>query len=345
MFDQFIRELRRLEQPVSVPIEMPLDDKGYFDRKCPHRDCKSDFKVLFEDWREKVPEEQATCPKCGERAEPSEFNTPWQQDYIQDFAKAYMSERLNDAFRRAARRTPTKRIGGGLFGINMSVSYKAGRVPVVLPPAAAQTLRQDFTCDQCACRYSTLGAGYFCPACGANSPLKDFDRTIDMARKTAAGLPALMQAVASMHDLDTAADFGKQLLEDQVENLVSAFQRGVESLFERLPNASAFKRDANLFQRLSDGSAAWKTVTGKAYEDHLSTNEIECLQIMIHRRHKIGHCQGMVDSKYVQQSGDQAYAIGQRLVIAEGDVLRLATVLEKLLAGLKSVVRERGGSL
>ena len=54
MFHEFIRELWRLEQRVSVPIDMPLDEKGYFDRRCPHQECHSEFKVLFEDWREKV---------------------------------------------------------------------------------------------------------------------------------------------------------------------------------------------------------------------------------------------------------------------------------------------------
>ncbi len=65
---------------------------------------------------------------------------------------------------------------------------------------------------------------------------------------------------------------------------------------------------------------------------------MDLLKKMLHRRHKIGHCQGMVDSKYVQQSGDSAYAVGQRLVTARHHVLGLADVLEKLIAGLISIV-------
>ena len=51
MFDEFIRELDQLglSQGVKVPIDLPLDDKGYFDRKCPHVECRADFKVLFDD--------------------------------------------------------------------------------------------------------------------------------------------------------------------------------------------------------------------------------------------------------------------------------------------------------
>jgi hypothetical protein len=338
MFDEFIRELKRLEQPVSVPIDLPLDDKGYFDRRCSHTECQSEFKVLFDDWRVKVPDDFAFCPKCGERAEPSDFNTPWQQEYIEEFAHAYMSQRLNEAFGRAARRTRPKSFGGGLINMQMSVSYKAGHVPVVLPPSAADALRQDLTCETCGCRYSTIGAGYFCPACGHNSPLKDFERTIEMARKTVEGLAAIKQAMEGLHDPDTAANFEQQLLEDQIENLVTAFQRGTEALFARLPNASSFKRDANLFQRLSDGSALWKSAVGTGYDDILDAGEMASLQIMIHRRHKFGHCQGIVDAKYVQQSGDGSYVAGQRLVTNDHHVLRLANVLEKLMRGLTTLV-------
>jgi hypothetical protein len=71
--------------------------------------------VLFEDWREKVPDEFAVCPKCGQKSDPSNFNAPWQQQYINDFAHAYMLQRLNDAFSQAARRTRTRRTKRGLL--------------------------------------------------------------------------------------------------------------------------------------------------------------------------------------------------------------------------------------
>ena len=82
---------------------------------------------------------------------------------------------------------------------------------MVLPPSAAEALRQDLTCDACSCRYSTIGAGFFCPACGQNSPLKDVEGTIEMARKTIEALPTLSEALGKMHDADIAANFEQQL--------------------------------------------------------------------------------------------------------------------------------------
>src|SRR5438128_1630992 len=102
MFEEFSRELSRLKlnQGVRVPIDFPLDEKGYLDRACPHNDCRTQFKVMFEDWRDKVPDETACCPKCGERNEPTAFNCGWQKKYIADFAKAYVAKQVGQAFSR-----------------------------------------------------------------------------------------------------------------------------------------------------------------------------------------------------------------------------------------------------
>ena len=103
MFDDLISEIQNLKmvQPggIRIEIDMPLDDKGYFDRACPIRSCKCNFKVLFVDWREKVPNECAYCPKCGGSATPEEFNTQWQETYIQEIANEYARNAVNDVRR------------------------------------------------------------------------------------------------------------------------------------------------------------------------------------------------------------------------------------------------------
>ena len=101
MFDEIMRELRRLEKPVSVPIDMPLDDKGYYDRKCPHSECGADFKVLFDDWKEKVPDEFGVCPKCGKNQSRQTSILLGNKSTSRTSRDAYMSRQLNDALRTA----------------------------------------------------------------------------------------------------------------------------------------------------------------------------------------------------------------------------------------------------
>ena len=45
MFDELLRELRRFETPQQIPVSMPSDDEGYFDRECPSPECLFQFKV------------------------------------------------------------------------------------------------------------------------------------------------------------------------------------------------------------------------------------------------------------------------------------------------------------
>lgn len=109
-------------------------------------------------------------------------------------------------------------------------------------------------------------------------------------------------------------------------------------MFERLPNAASFARNHNLFQRVADGSAIWQKAAGSGYDAFLSKDDLDELQRMVQRRHKIGHCQGMVDDRYVKASGDSTYEAGQRLVTTRQHVLGLAATLEKLVAGLMTLV-------
>jgi len=84
MFDDLIRRLDRIPKSQLIPIQIRLDDDGYLDRRYTAEECGAAFKVLFTDWREKVPVEQAWCAICGEVEDPQEFNTPDQERQIRD---------------------------------------------------------------------------------------------------------------------------------------------------------------------------------------------------------------------------------------------------------------------
>lgn len=338
MFDKLIREIRKLEQPRTISVQVALDDKGYYDRVCPSEKCGGYFKVLFDDWKEKVRDECVFCPFCRHEADSGEWNTVEQQRYLEAAAHAEMSRLLNGALSRAVRSTPPKRFGGGLLNFSMSLSYRPGHVPPVFPASAREELRQDFTCEACGCRYASLGASFFCPACGCNSAVSCFDKTLETVRKTVAALPAMQAAVAGTADADTAKDAVRQVLEDQFPRLIGAFERLNEALFEKLPNASQFAKRGSVFQRLDDASAMWQEASGKCYSDFVSAAELNRLKLLFERRHVLSHRQGIVDQKYIDRSGDRGYAMGQRLVVRDGDVLELVGLLGKLAAGLRSLV-------
>ncbi len=74
MFGELERRLEELGRGVRVSIQIPLDEKGYIDRKCPAEECKTEFKVQSDDWQAKVRDEVVFCPICRHQAAGTEWN-------------------------------------------------------------------------------------------------------------------------------------------------------------------------------------------------------------------------------------------------------------------------------
>jgi hypothetical protein len=338
MFDNILRELEKIKQgggTISVPVQIPIDNDGYFDRRCPSDACQSDFKILFEDWRNKVSDAQVFCPICREEAEAVDWNTPDQLEYIQRVAVNQISGIIDNALSQDARDFNRRQPPGF---IKISMAYKCGAPTLVVPISAAEELRQQFNCEKCECRYSSLGAAFFCPACGHNSAESTFEQTLETVRKSLAVLPAIRVAVKAASDADAARNTEREILENSMGRIIGAFQRVVETLFDRTPGAATTRRRRNVFQNLPESSALWRTATGKGYEDLLTSIEMADLLRLIQQRHLLSHSEGIIDQDYVNKSGDKTYAVGQRLVIQETTIIRAAYLVSKLVAELKKLV-------
>jgi len=338
MLDEFIEEMENFPNRVEFTMQVNLDDKGYYDRLCPKRECGGAFKVLFDDWRDKVREEKVFCPFCRHEAESTQWHTPAQREHIETAAVAKATEMLNEALGRASDRSRPERIDAGLFNLTISSSYTPKDIPEVIPATATAELRQEFKCEVCGCRYASLGASFFCPACGHNSAKSCFDSTLETVRKTVHAVEVLRSTLEATADADTARDATRQLLEDQFGRLVGAFERLNEALFDSHPNAGQAQKKGNVFQRIGDGSQLWQQVSGKCYNDFLDSSEIERLKLLFQRRHILSHKQGFVDQAYIDKSQDNSYGIGQRLIVRDADVLELVDLIAKLASGLRSLV-------
>lgn len=333
MFDDFQRALRSLEGGVEIPISIPLDDDGYFDRVCPSGSCRHEFKVLFDDWKAKVSNVRAYCPLCRHETDPTHFNTPELDTHIADVAQAYAVGLIDQAMTDAARAFNRSQPRDGF--ITMSTSYRPGTAPVVFSVAAADAMRQKFTCEVCSCRYASIGAAFFCPACGHNSARTTFDQTVEVVRKQIAALESIRSTIAAQFDEDAAQNFVREMLESSIGRLVSAFQRLAEALFDELPNRAQFNPRRNVFQNIADSSDLWEQAGIGRYEHALDSNDFRDIVVLFQRRHVLEHREGIVDQAYIDKSSDCSYAPGQRLVITKRDVERLIDLTAKLASHLR----------
>lgn len=332
MFDDVIRKLRQLERGVQVSVQLELDDNGYLDRVCPSRECATHFKVLFDDWRHIVRDEEVFCPLCRHDAESTDWNTPEQAKYIEDAANAYAQEQLGQAFKSDSRKFNRKQNRDSF--IKMSMSYKQGRIPVPVPAMATGIMTQEFQCDECACSYSSVGAAFFCPSCGHNSVLETFTNSLQTVKKTLDAITAIRDALIESTDENVAEDSIRHICENGLVKIVSSFQRYAEACFHKLPGAGSFNIRRNLFQNLTESDTMWRDASGTGYTDILDTTEYQALSLYFQQRHVLAHLDGIVDQQYVDRSNDHRFDVGQRLIVAESAVADLATVIEKLAAGL-----------
>lgn len=341
MFDKLLRELKNLERGVQVPIQIQLDDEGQLDRRCPSEACQAEFKVVLEDWKEKVRDEAAFCPICRHEAKGTDWNTPVQQEYIRKAAQAHLQKVVQSALQEDSRRFNAHQPRGGF--ISLSLSYRPGSSIIAIPPDAADRLRQQFVCEACGCCYSSLGAAFFCPACGHNSAVSTFTQAVEGVRASVRSLGAIRDAVKSAAGEDAATDTARQILENSLVKLVASFQRFAEATFQRLPSVATIKVRKNLFQNLGESTTVWRLATGKGYEDLLDSRELAALGHYFQQRHLLAHCEGLVDQDYINKTGDHTYKVGQKLIVREAAVTRLAELVELLATGLRTLAAASGG--
>jgi hypothetical protein len=184
-------------------------------------------------------------------------------------------------------------------------------------------------CEVCGCRYASIGAAFFCPACGHNSARSTFADTIANVRRGLDLIPRLTE----MLDKDQAADLGRGIAENAMVKLVTAFQRCAEATYDALPDPKAAP-GFNAFQRLADGTALFAGATGRGYEAIVPPDELAELRRAFQQRHTLVHDDGLVDQQYIDRSGDTSYRVGQRLVIKPVAARRAAELVEKLAGGL-----------
>jgi len=334
MFDELIREIRRHEGKHQVPVSLPSDAEGYFDRECPSTECQFQFKVHEDDWRDKVRDEEVFCPFCRHAADSSQWWTQDQIKHAQETAVAHLRKRIHGAMKRDATRWNLQQRRDSFLRITMKVDDRPVRISV--PSAAAEPMRLKITCPACACRYAVIGAAFFCPACGHNAADLMFSQSIAGIRQALDAQTAVREAI---EDRDAAETMARLIVENGLQNAVTAFQRYAEVLYATFPSAPRPRRNA--FQNLGVGSDLWFAATGKRYGDYLEGVELATLTRMFQQRHLLTHREGMVDADYLARSGDTAYREGQRLVIRDISVRECIELLEKLAASMAAIVAAR----
>lgn len=317
---------------MKLPITFHSDKKGYLDRECPNEICLYIFKIHMDDWKEKVSDEEVHCPMCGHVDSSDKW---WTQQQLKDiervatnWAMAYVQDELDKCFEELAMSTRSNRY--------VKITYKPGRRISFINNPLGQSLEweREVQCPKCETRYSIIGSAFFCPCCGYNTIEESFEESLDSTAKMIESLPEMERFLSSSYGKDKARTICQSMLEGSLGDVVSAFQKFAEVKYCELSTKTVRTND---FQIVDKGSRLFLEATGSGYDVWLNDGELSYMNLMFQRRHVMEHNGGLVDSQYVQKSGDISYTLGQRLVVHKDDILRLVGIIKELATGLKSL--------
>ena len=335
MLEQVIKNLKKLERETHLfSSQLAVDADGYLDRECPNESCLFQFKILNEHW---IGDDTTDfyCPSCCHRASKKSWYT---QEQVQEHTKRsieYSNYLLDQAFHDGLKKSKSSFNKQSIF----SIQIKPGKAPiktVFLPIQAKGIFQQKIDCESCQTKFAVVGAAFFCPRCGHNSSKQTLNIALTKVQAKVNNVETVKNFVAQTNP-DEAILIAQSMLETCLSDCVVAFQRFCEVVYKNHPAARA-SIPINSFQRLQDGSNLWKVLLSEGYEDWLTTEQLQRLNLFFQRRHLLQHSEGMVDDKYIQKSADSTYQIGQRIVVKSDDVLELLGLVETLIRNIREKV-------
>lgn len=319
---------------ISIPVEIQSDDKGFYDRQCPNEKCEYIFKIDMGDWTEKVSDDEVFCPMCGHSASSDQWYTFEQLDAIEEIAASYaqslISNELNKTFEKMASDFRNNKFVRITYNPKLKLSF------INNPIGQRPEWELEIVCEKCKTKYSVIGSAYFCPCCRNNSVKRVFNESLDTIEKMIESMTSLNKTFEIRYGKDKAETMCRSLIEGNISEIVSAFQKLAADIYSKLPPTISVR--VNDFQIIEKGSLLFKVKTGKEYNDWLNDQEIGELIVLFQKRHLLEHNGGIVDERYISTSKDNSYRIGQRIVVKEDCALRLLYLVRKLSTGIKSLV-------
>lgn len=320
---------KELEDLKSVSVGIDNDEKGYTDKQCPSEECEFLFKVNSDDWLNIFRDEAVWCPMCRHEAPADQWYTIAQVEHATEEAFELFSGVLDKSLSNMVNKFNRGQSQNSFVSIGMEYKGSNSRT-FTIPAKAAEAMELDIECEKCQSRFSVIGSAFFCPACGHNSVTQTFSDSLRKIKAKIDNIDIVRDALIAASSRDEAELTCRSLQETCISDGVVAFQKLCEGLYEQYAKAPF-----NAFQRLEQGSKLWEGAVGRGYNDWLTSDQINELNILFQKRHLLAHNEGIVDEKYITKSGDSSYKAGQRIVVSGNDIDTLLVILKKLSKGLK----------
>lgn len=250
------------------------------------------------------------CPYCAARGDSHMFLSEAQQRYVAQYCLE-----LQDAL--AADQD-------GEHIIDMDAVADAVGKDGEKPPFyyAEESQQKRFDCPACGAFNDVIGRFCYCSACGTRNDLCELEGDTLAKLRTRANAGGGYEACVS----DAVGAF---------DTFVSQY---VKQLVRRVPLRSARKsRLARMrFHNLQTTAVELKAGFDIDVLEGLKPDEVEFATLMFHRRHIHEHNGGVVDEKYLADSGDKSVRLGQAVRETQSGAHRLIGLVKRMANSLHS---------
>lgn len=328
---------------LSIPI--PKSPTGKIHRVCPAATCipgpfqmggASESIAIQEKhyalMRRQPHTNGTTCPYCGTDDEDQKFNDPRDLVDVKRFAKWAAVEDAKDAFRNMFRDFGRGLPRGG------PISAKFTSNPSHTPPPFfyREDLLREVTCDICSRSYGVYAAAIFCPDCGARNIHVHFRREVELINQQI--------GVSRKTGEDGNGELAYRLLGNAHEDVLTALEAYHKTIYkflvrkrvadpQEVQKLCSKKHVGNAFQSIDRGRRMYARFGIDPYV-RLASDELESLNLNVHKRHVLGHNLGMVDEAYIEVVS-RSERVGRTVSVLADEVTRFASICEAVVIRLE----------
>jgi hypothetical protein len=291
--------------PGSMAVFLASDSQMRWGHQCPRPQCASYFRNGHHSAHYPL-----TCPYCGLKTAAVRFLTPKQVAYCRHYVKT-----LYDAVDRMKPGTEERVV------IDMDAIVDQDKdVPKPDFYYASASQQTQFTCLHCGDFNDIRGRFGYCASCGWRNNAAQFDQTMASLRER----------------LNTGQDTPEGTVKSAVSEFDSCCRDFVQQLANRIPMKSSRVEELRgfLFHKV-DGAALDRLRS--TFDIDLTrgmSDDLAFLKMMMARRHVFEHAGGVMDQKYLDESGDHNAGLGVLIRESKENAHRLAGLLVRMISNL-----------
>ena len=278
--------------PGCIPVFIGSDSQGQFGHQCNRCDGY---------WRSSG--SGRICPYCATTGDRYVFLTEAQCRYVSDVCEAFNSALVGP---------------DGDTVIDMDAVADAVGKNIQKPPFyyAEESQQKRFSCSACGQFNDILGRFCYCSTCGTRNDLYELESdTLARIRK----------------EINEVGAYGRRAAE-----AVGAFdifvRQYARQIVQRVPMRSARKSrmEKMTFHNLANVAAELKGLCDIDPCEGLNASDVAFATTMFHRRHVYEHNGGVVDEKYLSDSGDTTVRVNQEIRETQESAHRIVGIVGRM---------------